>query len=103
MPMPLRLPVCLCLLLGGTILYLVSPARAAAVTESDWSVRVWQADEGLSNNNVTGVAQTTDGYLWISTRTKLARFDGLQIEEYPSQLFLPDPSKGFRVVLRSRQ
>src|SRR4051812_24532527 len=90
------------LLFWSTFLLFVSPCRATASAESAWSVRVWQADEGLSSNNVTGLAQTPDGYLWIATRTKLARFDGVQIEEFPAQLIVSPPSKGFRAMLPSR-
>jgi signal transduction histidine kinase/ligand-binding sensor domain-containing protein len=45
-----------------------------------WFHRDWQADDGLPGDNVTGVAQTSDGYLWIATQTGLARFDGLRFE-----------------------
>ncbi len=45
-----------------------------------WFHRDWQADDGLPGNNVTGVAQTQNGYLWIATQTGLARFDGLRFE-----------------------
>lgn len=44
----------------------------------NWSKRVWQSDEGLPENHVTGVAQTFDGYIWVSTHAGLARFDGVQ-------------------------
>lgn len=39
-------------------------------------VDVWQSERGLPQNTVTGVAQTPDGYLWVSTLDGLARFDG---------------------------
>ena len=45
-----------------------------------WFHRDWQADDGLPGDNVTGVAQTPDGYIWIATQTGLARFDGLRFE-----------------------
>ena len=45
-----------------------------------WFHRDWQADDGLPGDNVTGVAQTKDGYLWIATQTGLARFDGIRFE-----------------------
>jgi len=38
----------------------------------------WTTADGLPQNTVTGVAQTTDGYLWLSTFDGLARFDGLR-------------------------
>jgi ligand-binding sensor domain-containing protein len=32
----------------------------------------------LPQNTVTGVVQTPDGYLWLSTFDGLARFDGVR-------------------------
>lgn len=42
-----------------------------------YDIRVWQTDEGLPQNSVTAIAQTSDGYLWVGTREGLARFDGM--------------------------
>ena len=38
----------------------------------------WTTANGLPQNTVTGVAQTPDGYLWLSTFDGLARFDGVR-------------------------
>ncbi|HEY2081240.1 MAG TPA: two-component regulator propeller domain-containing protein, partial [Verrucomicrobiae bacterium] len=46
----------------------VSPANL-------WLTRTWQTDEGLPDNDVTGVAQTADGHLWVATLGGLMRFD----------------------------
>jgi len=55
--------------------------------DGDWFARIWQSDDGLPDNNVTGVAQTADGYLWVATMGGLARFDGVQLREFsPVQL-----------------
>ncbi len=40
--------------------------------------RVWQTDEGLPQNPVWAITQTTDGYLWVGTGQGLARFDGIR-------------------------
>ncbi len=63
-------------------------AAAEPGLSSPWFARVWQAEEGLPGNSVTGVAQTPDGFLWVSTQNGLARFDGLRFERIP----LPIPS-----------
>ena len=60
-------------------------ATAAVSTNTAWSVRVWQSDDGLPNNIVTGLAQTPDGYLWVANPTRLARFDGVQFEQLPGR------------------
>ena len=39
---------------------------------------VWTTANGLPQNTVTGVVQTPDGYLWLSTFDGLARFDGVR-------------------------
>jgi len=60
-------------------------AAAAVSTNTAWSVRVWQSDDGLPNNIVTGLAQTRDGYLWVANPTRLTRFDGVQFEQLPGR------------------
>jgi ligand-binding sensor domain-containing protein/signal transduction histidine kinase len=46
--------------------------------QSDFNTRLWQADDGLPNNIVQAIAQTTNDYLWVGTREGLAQFDGEQ-------------------------
>ena len=59
-------------------------ACATAMEQStDWFNRVWQVDDGLPAANVTGIAQTRDGYLWLGTQSGLARFDGVNFEVVP--------------------
>ena len=38
----------------------------------------WTADNGLPQNSVTSIAQTADGYLWLTTNDGLVRFDGVR-------------------------
>ena len=71
------------------LIYLFVFVASAASTSSDWSVHVWQSDDGLPNNNVTGLAQTRDGYLWVATSGHFARFDGVRFEEFTSRSVLP--------------
>lgn len=47
-----------------------------------WTVRVWQAEEGLPATSLTAITQTHDGYLWVGTYSGLARFDGLSFKVY---------------------
>jgi ligand-binding sensor domain-containing protein/signal transduction histidine kinase len=57
------------------------PVAAADVLTNDtlpYSVRVWQTDDGLPQNSVYAIAQTSNGYLWVGTREGLARFDGVR-------------------------
>ena len=87
-------------------LALLLPAWAvtAASTNSDWSVRVWQSDDGLPNNNVTDLARTPDGYLWVATPSCLARFDGVRFEQFPTASFAPPfPNQRIRSLLINRE
>jgi signal transduction histidine kinase/ligand-binding sensor domain-containing protein len=36
----------------------------------------WHTEDGLPDGNITAIAQTPDGYLWLGTFRGLARFDG---------------------------
>jgi len=56
--------------------------------DSEWISRDWQVDDGLPNNTVVGVVQTTDGFLWIGNSAGIARFDGVRFEAVPSQELL---------------
>ncbi|MEO6184101.1 MAG: two-component regulator propeller domain-containing protein [Verrucomicrobiota bacterium] len=38
--------------------------------------QIWQTEDGLPHNNIHGVAQAADGFLWVGTRRGLVRFDG---------------------------
>jgi ligand-binding sensor domain-containing protein len=57
------------------------PALSAAAP-AEWSSRVWQADDGLLDNRVSGLAQTTEGAIWVVTRGGVLRFDGSAFEEF---------------------
>lgn len=71
--------------------------EALATTNiSTWSARVWQMDNGLPDNSVTGIAQTPDGYLWVATESGLARFDGARFQDFA----LPNPSGRTRPLIR---
>ena len=45
---------------------------------SDYSIRRWRGEDGLSDDIVNGVDQSADGYLWCVTRNQIMRFDGLR-------------------------
>ncbi|HTB84064.1 MAG TPA: two-component regulator propeller domain-containing protein, partial [Candidatus Sulfotelmatobacter sp.] len=60
-------------------------ADPISTNDTAWSLHVWQSDEGLPNNNVTSLAQTRDGYLWVATAGHFARFDGVSFEEFTAK------------------
>lgn len=70
-------------------LCLAAPAMATVDEDDsasqDYVVKVWGADEGLTENSVTAVAQTPEGYLWLGTLFgSVLRFDGMRFVRYNS-------------------
>ncbi len=59
-----KLLLCLCLCLGFS------------EPKAQYRIDQWTADDGLPQNSVNGIVQTSDGYLWLATVDGLARFDG---------------------------
>jgi signal transduction histidine kinase/ligand-binding sensor domain-containing protein len=76
---------------------------SAAAPNSAWSLHVWQSDDGLPNNNITGLAQTADGFLWAANPSRLVRFDGVRFETFSSQSLVPGYNQRVNAVLRSRK
>src|SRR6185436_18486409 len=56
-----------------------SAVRAASIP---YAVRSWTIEDGLPTSTVQDIAQTPDGYLWLSTTGGLARFDGVRFEVF---------------------
>jgi len=52
----------------------LDPSRAI----SQYAHSMWTLQEGFLPGAPTEMAQTTDGYVWIGTRTGLVRFDGVR-------------------------
>ena len=70
-------------------LCLALPTFAAADEDDsasqDYVVKVWGADNGLTESSVTDVAQTPEGYLWVGTLFgSVLRFDGTSFVRYNS-------------------
>src|SRR5581483_3943107 len=82
------------------ILCLLSVHSPAASTNSPWAVHAWRSDDGLPNNEVMSLAQTADGYIWMATDSRLARFDGAQFEEFMTRTFLPGAERKVTTLLR---
>src|SRR5688572_29759804 len=81
------------------VLLVVCPSRARG-KEASWSVRTWQIPDG-SNNTITGVAQSPDGYLWISTSAGLNQFDGARFVHHGLAKPLGLEGSNVRVMLPS--
>ena len=68
-------------------------------SESPWFARSWDAEEGLPNNTIAGIAQTADGYLWLGTPSGLVRFDGTKFEDVSPTNFIAPPNRGTIAML----
>ena len=88
---------CLGLLLGS------ARAFPADALHSSWLARSWQTDEGLPDNNVSGVTQTPDGYVWVATFGGLLRFNGARFEEFSTVHLEAVPNRVIRAMHQDRQ
>lgn len=49
---------------------------------SQYTIKEWNMDNGLPNNAILDIEQTSDGYLWLATFNGLTRFDGIEFMVY---------------------
>lgn len=49
---------------------------------SQYTIKEWNMDNGLPNNAIMDIEQTSDGYLWLATFNGLTRFDGIEFNVY---------------------
>jgi signal transduction histidine kinase/ligand-binding sensor domain-containing protein len=76
------------MLLGARNAWSLDPARDI----SELVHRVWDRKSGTPAD-ISAMAQTTDGYLWIGSSRGLFRFDGVQFEEFERATGLRLPSQ----------
>jgi signal transduction histidine kinase/ligand-binding sensor domain-containing protein len=62
-----------------------------ALDVSQYAHTAWKIDDGFTNSEITSIAQTPDGYLWLGTELGLYRFDGLKNVQWrpPADQALP--------------
>src|SRR5450432_3126386 len=61
-------------LLGQTALFALDPHR----TVTQYTRAVWTEAQGLPQDYIRAITQSTDGYLWLGTNEGLTRFDGYE-------------------------
>ena len=94
-----------CFRCGGVLARLalfLAPAISFAGTELDWFARSWTTEDGLPNNTVHTIAQTSDGYLWLGTPSGVVRFDGIQFEDFSATNYIALPNRGAIIMISSR-
>jgi signal transduction histidine kinase/ligand-binding sensor domain-containing protein len=74
MPRNAMRPALLALLLFAPVTFALDTTRSI----SQYGHTMWTLQQGALPGAPTDMAQTTDGYLWVSTRGGLVRFDGVR-------------------------
>jgi signal transduction histidine kinase/ligand-binding sensor domain-containing protein/DNA-binding response OmpR family regulator len=69
------------LLFFGILLFTLLPSISIA-QHQELKFKHFSTEQGLSSGNITAVAQTKDGYLWVGTTDGLNRFDGYNFKVY---------------------
>ncbi len=59
----------------------LDPARPL----SQFTHEMWSTENGLPQNTVHAITQTSDGFIWIATEEGLARFDGFSFTVFDKQ------------------
>jgi ligand-binding sensor domain-containing protein/signal transduction histidine kinase len=62
-----------------------SAQEASLPEETGFLVGSWHTEHGLPDGNITALAQTPDGYLWVGTFKGLARFDGVRFTVFDAK------------------
>ena len=76
---------CWLVLSCALLLPLLTSADENDAASRYYMVKVWGADEGLTEGSATDVAQTPEGYLWVGTTFgSVLRFDGTRFVNYSS-------------------
>lgn len=69
-----KIAILLLLLPLGRGLWALDPAKSI----NQYVEEEWTTAGGLPDDSVVAIGQSSDGYLWVATRKKLCRFDGLK-------------------------
>jgi PAS domain S-box-containing protein len=80
--------LCLSLLAGlaGAVCVAATASAQQGPATRQHLVDLWQQADGLPQNYVFTVLQSRDGYLWIGTRSGLARFDGVRFTSFDDRI-----------------
>jgi len=62
----------------------------------------WRIRDGFSTGNISSIAQTPDGYLWLATEFGLLRFDGIRAVPWQPSAAEQLPSDHIRSLLAAR-
>ncbi|HSR51097.1 MAG TPA: two-component regulator propeller domain-containing protein, partial [Acidobacteriota bacterium] len=72
---------------------------AKHLTQYSWDL--WHSEDGLPQDSVRTILQTSDGYLWLGTHEGLARFDGASFTTFNQQSESHLPSNSITSLCQS--
>jgi signal transduction histidine kinase/ligand-binding sensor domain-containing protein len=93
------------ILLALDLLTAVSSLHGQAIVSGDtYAVTAWTSEARVpaSLDTVFAMAQDSEGYLWLGTRTGLIRFDGSQFFPWGSHGESPLPGRSIRALVSAR-
>src|SRR5579871_2271221 len=73
-----------------------------ALDVSQYARTSWKYRDGFSKGQISSIAQTPDGYLWLGTDFGLLRFDGIQAVPWQPPAGEHLPSDGILTLLVTR-
>ncbi|HEX8711301.1 MAG TPA: two-component regulator propeller domain-containing protein [Terracidiphilus sp.] len=68
---------------------------------AELTTQAWVLENGLPQNTVQALAQTSDGFLWLGTEAGLARFDGSGFQVFDRNSNPPLPANDIHCLLAS--
>jgi len=71
----LAIPIFICLVM--IISRCLLQASFIKMGNKRYMIKAWSVEDGLPQNSILSLIQTSDGYIWIGTQLGLVRFDGL--------------------------
>src|SRR5215208_2558564 len=90
----------------SAILWIVCGATALALDPekqiAQYGHSIWRTEDGLPQNTVRAIQQTTDGYIWFATDDGLVRFDGLRFAIFDSRNTAEIKSSSIRTLYEDR-
>ena len=77
----------LCFVLSNTVTFGQDsyPTLSSQKAITQYIIDVWKKEQGLAQNTVFSVLQSSDDYLWVATYNGLSQFDGLEFHNFNTQ------------------